>query len=59
MFADLIKNNHVWGDIFAPNGTILKEGELVRRTAYSKTLAAIASEGPDVFYKVESSINLN
>ena len=42
----------VWKDIFAPNGELLREGELIRRTALSQTLAAIAKGGADAFYKV-------
>jgi len=30
----------------------LLEGETIRRTNYSRTLSAIASEGPEAFYKV-------
>ncbi|KAL5523970.1 hypothetical protein ACEPAG_8143 [Sanghuangporus baumii] len=52
-FAELIFKDPVWTAIFAPNGTILGEGEVVRRTNYSRTLAAIASEGADAFYKGE------
>ena len=41
----------VWKAIFAPNGTLLEAGDLIRRTNYSRTLATIASEGADAFYK--------
>jgi gamma-glutamyltranspeptidase/glutathione hydrolase/leukotriene-C4 hydrolase len=35
----------------APKGVILKEGDIIKRIALSKTLQAIADEGADVFYK--------
>lgn len=50
-FADLMLGNPDWRDIFAPNGVFLKEGEIIRRTNYSRTLATIATEGADAFYK--------
>ena len=31
---------------------VLHEGDIIRRTALSRTLATIAAEGPDAFYKV-------
>lgn len=31
----------------------MKEGEVIRRVSLSRTLATIAEDGPDVFYKVE------
>lgn len=50
-FADLMLGNPDWRDIFAPNGVFLKEGEMIRRANYSRTLATIATEGADAFYK--------
>ncbi|THH06520.1 hypothetical protein EW145_g4025 [Phellinidium pouzarii] len=52
-FADLIFKDPAWTAIFAPDGKILGEGETVRRTNYSRTLAAIAANGADAFYKGE------
>lgn len=51
MFAPLIFSQEDWRPIFAPEGRMLLEGETIRRTNYSRTLSAIASAGPDVFYK--------
>lgn len=48
-------NHPDWSNIFAPQGVFLKEGELIRRTNYSRTLAQIAEEGADAFYTVRSS----
>lgn len=52
---DFIQENSIWRDIYAPDGIVLKEGETVYRTAYSQTLAAIASDGPAAFYKVSTT----
>lgn len=40
-----------WKAIFAPNGELLAEGDLIQRTNLSKTLSTIASQGPDALYK--------
>ncbi|KAI9025631.1 gamma-glutamyltranspeptidase [Hyaloraphidium curvatum] len=37
--------------IFAPNGTMLREGEMVYRPEYGRTLERVAKEGPDAFYR--------
>lgn len=53
MFALLMHNEPTWKEIFAPEGCLLHEGDIIRRTALSRTLATIAAEGPDAFYKVQ------
>ncbi|KAF7376135.1 hypothetical protein MSAN_00028400 [Mycena sanguinolenta] len=50
-FPDLMLGNPDWSAVFTPRGRFLREGEVIRRTNYSRTLATIASEGPDAFYK--------
>jgi gamma-glutamyltranspeptidase/glutathione hydrolase/leukotriene-C4 hydrolase len=50
-FRPLMLENPDWSSIFAPNGELVKEGEIIRRTNLSRTLETIASEGPDAFYK--------
>ncbi|KAK7057202.1 gamma-glutamyltranspeptidase [Favolaschia claudopus] len=50
-FPSLMLENRDWSAVFAPRGTFLREGQVIRRTNYSRTLATIASEGPDAFYK--------
>ncbi|KAJ2918019.1 hypothetical protein MD484_g2380, partial [Candolleomyces efflorescens] len=50
-YPDLMLKNPDWNVIFAPEGRFLKEGETIRRTNLSRTLATIAKEGPDAFYK--------
>ena len=49
-FEELIFRDPVWISIFAPNGTVL-------RTNYSRTLASIATEGNDAFYKVPNDLD--
>ncbi|KAF7793829.1 hypothetical protein EIP86_004950 [Pleurotus ostreatoroseus] len=51
MFAALMHNEPDWKEIFAPQGCLLREGNIVRRTALSRTLETIAREGADAFYK--------
>ncbi|KAJ7647347.1 gamma-glutamyltranspeptidase [Roridomyces roridus] len=50
-YPDLMLSNPDWSSVFAPNGRFLEEGEIISRTNYSRTLEAIASGGPDAFYK--------
>ncbi|KAF5321830.1 hypothetical protein D9619_001810 [Psilocybe cf. subviscida] len=50
-FSDLMLNNPDWSSIFAPNGRFLQEGETISRANLSRTLAVIAEEGADGFYK--------
>ena len=44
--------NPEWSAIFAPTGRYLQQGEIIRRTNLSLTLATIANEGASAFYKV-------
>lgn len=39
-----------WAEVFRPRGAMLVEGDWVRRSNYSKTLAYIARHGIDAFY---------
>lgn len=41
-----------WKKIFAPNGHLVRKGDLISRPAYSKTLQSIADNGADIFYHV-------
>ncbi|PPQ67291.1 hypothetical protein CVT25_005875 [Psilocybe cyanescens] len=49
-FSDLMLNNPDWSSIFAPQGRLLKEGEIIRRTNLSRTLKKISEEGANAFY---------
>lgn len=45
-----------WAAIFAPNGTLLEEGDMIHRTTYAETLTTIANEGVKAFYSRTSPI---
>ncbi|KAG8959826.1 hypothetical protein FRC00_001207 [Tulasnella sp. 408] len=48
-------NSTDWTDVFAPNGTLLQEGDLIRRTNFSRALTTIAEKGAiDGFYSRDS-----
>ena len=51
-YSDLMLRNKDWSAVFAPEGTLLLQGETIRRTNYSRTLETIANEGPRALYKV-------
>ncbi|KAJ3572198.1 hypothetical protein NP233_g3245 [Leucocoprinus birnbaumii] len=51
LFAPLMLDHPDWRPIFAPNGRLLKEGDWIYRTNYSRTLQAIAEHGSDAFYQ--------
>ena len=48
---DFLLKDPSWAEDFAPNGTRVGEGDIVTRKRYARTLEAIATGGPDVFYK--------
>ncbi|KAI0682415.1 gamma-glutamyltranspeptidase [Cytidiella melzeri] len=48
--SQVMHNMPDWKAVFAPKGCLLREGDIIRRTALSHTLAKIAEEGPDAFY---------
>lgn len=45
-------NNPDYSAIFAPEGRLLREGEMIYRVNLSRTLEAVAAEGADALYKV-------
>lgn len=49
-------NDPDWAPIFAPKGVLAREGHHISRKVYSKTLEAIARDGPDAFYYVSVSL---
>lgn len=57
-YPDTMLYNPDWSAVFAPHGRLLREGELIHRTNYSRTLAAIASHGADAFYKARLMLRL-
>ncbi|KAK0389881.1 hypothetical protein NLU13_3454 [Sarocladium strictum] len=42
-----------WAEDYAPNGTLVKQGDIMTRKRYADTLEKIANEGPDSFYRGE------
>ena len=48
---DFLSKDPSWAEDFAPNGTRVGEGDIVTRKRYARTLEAIATGGPDIFYK--------
>ncbi|KAJ4473786.1 gamma-glutamyltranspeptidase [Lentinula aciculospora] len=49
-FPDLFLNDSDFSEIFAPNGTLLKEGDPIGRESYAHTLLEIAEGGAAAFY---------
>ena len=49
----MLLHNPEWSRIFAPDGVILGEGDIIRNVNLSRTLGLIAERGPDAFYKGE------
>ncbi|CAO3624307.1 unnamed protein product [Cunninghamella blakesleeana] len=47
-----------WSSVYAPNKTLAKIGDVVKRPTYAKTLETIANEGAEAFYtgKIAKSI---
>lgn len=50
-YSQLMLEEDDWRTIFAPNGKLLVEGQIIRRVNYARTLSILASDGPDAFYK--------
>ncbi|KAJ3879818.1 gamma-glutamyltranspeptidase [Lentinula edodes] len=49
-FPDLFTKDPDFKEIFAPNGTLLKEGDIIERNNYARTLLEVAEGGAEVFY---------
>ncbi|KAF8824863.1 gamma-glutamyltranspeptidase [Lentinula edodes] len=54
---DFITQDAIWAETYAPNGTVLVEGDICYRKRYAKTLEKIAQHGADVFYTGDIAIN--
>ncbi|KAF3767248.1 hypothetical protein M406DRAFT_39592 [Cryphonectria parasitica EP155] len=48
---DFLINDPTWAIDFAPNGTLLQQGQIMTRKRYADTLETISNEGADAFYK--------
>lgn len=51
VFSSSLLGSPDFSAIFAPEGSLLREGDIIRRTNYSETLSTIAYHGPSSFYK--------
>jgi len=51
IYKTMMETDPEWSQIFAPNGTILLEGEWIKRQALANTLETIGREGADAFYR--------
>ncbi|PFX20442.1 Gamma-glutamyltranspeptidase 1 [Stylophora pistillata] len=49
--APNVTNDPGLRELFKPNGQFIKDGDLIKRTKYGKTLTKIAEGGADVFYR--------
>ncbi|KAK4166112.1 gamma-glutamyltranspeptidase [Cladorrhinum sp. PSN259] len=50
---NFLVNDPIWAVDFAPNGTLLKLGDLITRKRYADTLEKIANQGAEIFYSGE------
>ncbi|KAF8507469.1 gamma-glutamyltranspeptidase [Hysterangium stoloniferum] len=50
LYESLMLGDPDWSSVFAPDGRLLREGELIRRTNLSQTLHTIAEHGAEAFY---------
>jgi gamma-glutamyltranspeptidase / glutathione hydrolase len=47
---EFLTEDPTWAIDFAPNGTLVQEGQIMTRKRYADTLETISDEGPDAFY---------
>ncbi|KAJ3744073.1 gamma-glutamyltranspeptidase [Lentinula detonsa] len=55
--VDFITQDAIWAESYAPNGTVLVEGDICYRKRYANTLEKIAKYGVDAFYTGEIAVN--
>ncbi|KAJ7457876.1 gamma-glutamyltranspeptidase [Mycena latifolia] len=55
--ASFILKDPLWAEVYAPNGTLLKQGDTVYRKRYADTLEQIAEHGADAFYTGKIATN--
>ncbi|KAJ7357041.1 gamma-glutamyltranspeptidase [Mycena albidolilacea] len=53
-----IPHDPLWAEVYAPNGTLLKQGDTVYRKRYADTLEQIAEYGADTFYTGKIATNI-
>ncbi|KAJ4480098.1 gamma-glutamyltranspeptidase [Lentinula aciculospora] len=54
---DFITQDAIWAETYAPNGTVLVEGDTCYRKRYADTLETIAKQGANAFYTGNIAIN--
>ncbi|KAH9992573.1 nucleophile aminohydrolase [Russula vinacea] len=52
-YRSLFLKHPDWRHVFAPDGVLLKEGDIIRNLNLSRTLGLIAERGADAFYQGE------
>ncbi|KAF9970083.1 hypothetical protein BGZ65_011406, partial [Modicella reniformis] len=50
VYKQMMETEPDWSMVFAPAGTVLGEGDWIKRTTFADTLETIAKEGADAFY---------
>ncbi|KAF9557397.1 hypothetical protein EC968_007680 [Mortierella alpina] len=50
IYKVLMESEPDWSAVFAPNGTVLREGQWIKREALANTLETIGLEGAEAFY---------
>src|SRR5712671_4853420 len=53
VFRSLFLDHPDWSRVFAPDGVLLSEGDIMRNVNLSRTLGLIAEQGADAFYQGE------
>jgi len=48
----------LFAETYAPNGTLAKLGDTIKRTRFARTLQTLAEEGPDAFYEGPIAVNI-
>ncbi|GJJ10266.1 hypothetical protein Clacol_004492 [Clathrus columnatus] len=48
----------LWAEVYAPNGTLVKEGDIIYQKRYANALQKLAEYGADYFYKGEIANNI-
>ena len=54
---DFIVDDPLWAESYAPNGTVLTEGQVCFRKRYANTLERISWYGAPYFYEGEMAVN--
>ncbi|KAF7985831.1 hypothetical protein HWV62_504 [Athelia sp. TMB] len=57
-YGSFILTDPLWAEVYAPNGTVLKEGDIAYRKRYADTLEQISIHGADYFYKGRIAENI-